>query len=79
MKAVEVTARFTPEGEIIPLEFRVHSSSFRVQTTGRRWTTEQGIHILVLDSTSRSHHLLYMPGQQVWYRIQDLEPPARPV
>jgi hypothetical protein len=79
MKAVEVTARFTSEGEIIPLQFRVDSATVRVQTTGRRWTTEQGIHILVLDTASRAHHLLYIPGQTAWYRVQDLEPPARAV
>jgi len=79
MKAVEVTARFTMDGEIIPLELRVDSATVRVQTTGRRWTTEQGIHILVLDTASRAHHLLYIPEQTAWYRVQDLGPSARAV
>mgnify|MGYP006279926515 CR=1 FL=1 len=79
MKAVEVTARFTPQGEITPLEFEVDSARVVVQTSGRRWTTEEGIHILVLDTASRAHHLLFVPGQSLWYLIQDLEPPVRPV
>lgn len=77
MDPVEVTARFSQNGEIHPREFRVESSRIRVTAVGRRWTTEEGIHILVLDAGSRAHHLLFVPGDAAWYLIKDITPPRR--
>jgi hypothetical protein len=70
METLEVTARFTPAGKIIPLRFARGKTRIKVHSTGRQWEDEEGKHILVMDAQRKTYHLIFHPGTFTW-RLQD--------
>jgi hypothetical protein len=64
---IEVTARFDPQGKIIPLSFTWRGHTYRVDSTGRRWRDEAGHHILVMAPIEQVFELLFVPEEQRWY------------
>lgn len=78
MEPIEVTARFNPSGKIFPLYFQVGDVRLDVHSLGRQWRTEEGTHVLVLDSRSRAYHLFFRREDTTWFRIRDLQPPGQP-
>jgi hypothetical protein len=70
MQPVEVTARFGPDGKIIPLRFRWQGGLYPVESTGRRWQVEDGYHILVMTAGGRMFELLFIAQENRWYLAQ---------
>jgi len=67
MEPIEVTARFDAQGTITPLELTWKGSYLRVESSGRRWTDEDGLHILVILASGRMVELIYRSGEGRWY------------
>jgi hypothetical protein len=55
MDAIDVTAHFSPTGEVTPLRFTWNGADYLVVDTGRSWQDEEGRHVLVM-----------VPGNQVF-------------
>lgn len=66
METVEVKAHFDREGRIRPLSFTWQGSVHQVVSTGRRWESEAGKHMLVMTLESRVYELLFQPGPGIW-------------
>jgi hypothetical protein len=67
MEAVEVTARFDPQGEITPLNFIRDQKTIPVTGVGRRWNDSQGVHILVMVPGEQIFEMLFANAQNRWY------------
>ena len=73
MEEIEVTARFSPKGEIIPLTFILHGKPYKVDSIGRNWNTKDGYHILVMDLRNKVYHLLFKPEAAKWFLLPNGE------
>jgi len=78
MDAIEITVRYDKDGQPDPLSFTWQGHVYRVDHTGRRWTAEDGIHILVMDFSGRMFELLYAGTDGRWYLV-NASPPDRRV
>jgi hypothetical protein len=78
MEKIEVTARFGPDGSIVPLDFSLQGEQFQVFDVGRQWGTDEGKHILVMDVHQRTYHLFLRFSDLTWYRIKDIKPSPLP-
>ncbi len=67
---IEVTARFDEDGKVTPLELRWKGSQPRVESTGRSWKDEAGLHILVQVVSGRMYELIFRSGEGKWYISQ---------
>jgi hypothetical protein len=67
MEAIEVTAHFDEHGKATPLRFTWKGSVYQVESTGRRWTAEDGQHILVMALGGRIFELLFACAEGRWY------------
>ncbi len=67
MESIEVTARFDENGTIIPLHFTWKDSNFHVESTGRCWLDQAGLHILVMVSNGHIYELTFISEQGRWY------------
>ncbi|MFO8036556.1 MAG: hypothetical protein R6U57_08030 [Anaerolineales bacterium] len=79
MKEIQVTARFTAEGKIIPTHFEIGEISVKVRDLGRQWHDEKGRHMLVMDEKDQAYHLLFMPENFTWYLVRDISSPPIPI
>lgn len=78
MNKIQVTARFTPQGKIIPMEFISEEIPVAVHDVGRQWRNEEGYHILVMDQNTNTYHLLFKPSQVSWHLVRDISSPSVP-
>lgn len=78
MKKIQVTARFTAQGKIIPSRFQLGEEKVKIWDVGRQWEDEKGRHILVKDSKDRTYHLLFVFREATWYLVQDISSPPIP-
>jgi hypothetical protein len=67
MEPIEVTARFNLTGRIDPIDFTWKSHLHQVESTGRRWDSPDGQHILVMASGDRVYELLFSPSDHRWF------------
>ncbi|HNT25289.1 MAG TPA: hypothetical protein PKM21_13030 [Anaerolineales bacterium] len=67
MQPIEVTAHFSIEGKATPLRFTWKNSVYQIESTGRRWTNEDGLHILVMALGGRMFELLFVCTEGRWY------------
>lgn len=67
MQAVEVMARWDTQGEVTPIQFRWQGSLYGIESVGRRWRDESGLHILVMPSGERVYELIFQPDQMKWF------------
>lgn len=67
MDSIEVTARFDAEGKITPLSFTWRGREYPVDSTGRRWEDEAGLHILVMAPGERVYELVFAPAARRWF------------
>jgi hypothetical protein len=67
MEPIEVTARFDEQGKITPVRFTWKGSVYLVESTGRRWQAEDGLHILVMVPGERVFELLFHAEETRWY------------
>ena len=78
MEKIEIKIDFKWDGSISPLEFRVEDKKIQVMDIGRRWDTEDGKHLLVMDFQNQTYHLFFQRLDLTWYLVQDIKPPAEP-
>jgi hypothetical protein len=67
MEPIEVTARFSSQGEITPLNFIKDQKTTPVTGVGRRWSDPRGVHILVMAPGEQIYELLFANAQNRWY------------
>jgi hypothetical protein len=67
MEAIEVTAHFDLQGEIEPRSFKWQGSTYPVESTGRRWRDDKGVHILVMAGGERVFELLFDTRTGRWF------------
>jgi hypothetical protein len=67
MEAVEVLARFDPQGNIIPVNFTWNARTYPIESTGRKWRDQHGRHILVMVPGERVFELLFNPQEERWF------------
>ena len=67
MEPIEVTAHFDEQGSITPLHFTWKGSSYRVESTGRRWQDENGQYMLVMVAGGKIYQLTYQSHEARWY------------
>ncbi len=67
MEPIEVTAHFNQEGLITPIHFTWKGGPQRIESTGRRWNDEAGLHILVMVANGRIYQLTFKPTEGRWY------------
>jgi hypothetical protein len=67
LESIEVTARFSPEGHIVPLQITWNGRAYGIESTGRRWEAEDGRHILAMLPGDRVVELLFAPLECRWY------------
>jgi hypothetical protein len=68
MEPIEVTVRFLPDGEIIPLSFRFRGHDYPVTSSGRVWQDDSGRHMLVMIPAGTVCELLLEPSG-VWQMV----------
>ena len=76
METIDVTARFDNQGRIKPINFTWNGTTYRVESTGRTWTANDGVHILVMVPGNRTFHLVFSPDQGVWRLIRRDDTPT---
>ena len=67
MEPVEVTARFTADGKIIPQSFSWRNKNYPVAAVGRSWENETGRHILVMTPGDRVFELILVSASNLWF------------
>ncbi len=67
MDPIEVTARFDEHGTVTPLQFTWKGGVYRVQSTGRHWLDEAGLHILVEVASGQLYELNFKASEGRWY------------
>ncbi len=67
MKAIEVTARFSADGQITPLQVVWDDATFPVNQVGRRWQSDAGQHFLVMLPVEKIVELIFVPEEYRWY------------
>jgi len=67
IQPIEVTAHFNQDGKITPLRFRWRGSLYTVGSTGRRWQSADGWHILVMTAGGQMFELLFSGQDNHWY------------
>ncbi len=70
MEPIEVTARFDEHGTITPLQFKLKGGVYRVQSTGRHWLDEAGLHILAEVDGGQIYELTFKASEGRWYLRQ---------
>jgi hypothetical protein len=66
-EAIEVIARFDNNGWVQPLRIRSEGRVIPVDSTGRRWQDEAGMHILCMLPGGRVVELIFQPAELRWY------------
>jgi hypothetical protein len=70
MEPIEVTARFDANGKITPVKFTRQGVACRVESIGRSWQANDGVHILVMTPENKVYHLLFKPAGGNWYLLR---------
>lgn len=70
METIEVIARFTEDGKLYPQRFSWQGIDYTVESTGRHWKDQDGLHILVMVPGERVLELIYQADQGLWYLKQ---------
>jgi len=73
MEEIEVTARFSPQGKIIPLTFAWQGHTHKIDSIGRNWQSENGYHILVMDVNNQVYHLLFKAESTKWFMLRGID------
>jgi hypothetical protein len=79
MEAIEVKLRKRPQQKKEPESFICKGRVYRVESIGRRWQGEQGMHILVMDARNQVYHLFFHESKHQWYWIKSLDSPTIPM
>jgi hypothetical protein len=66
MEKIEVTARFGLDGQVYPLRFIWENRTYRIDSIGRQWEADGGVHFLVMTPMNEVYELLYLPVSRMW-------------
>jgi len=77
METIEVTARWGEDGQVSPVQFRLKGTIVHVDTIGRRWQDEAGVHALVKALGGRTFELIFNPTELKWFLGFQDQSPAR--
>ncbi len=72
-EAVEAAVRLEKDGRMIPQQFIWNGATFLVASYGRRWDSEDGQHMLVMDHKAQVYELVFSPAEQSWYLNKPLK------
>jgi hypothetical protein len=78
MESIEVTVRFTAQGDVTPLNFKWQERAYIVESTGRQWRDDQGQHVLVMIPGGRVFELIYAYAEGSWF-LKPIGPQHSPV
>ncbi|MBN2147424.1 MAG: hypothetical protein JW726_08545 [Anaerolineales bacterium] len=67
MEAIEVTVHFSETGKSTPLRFTWNKSTYLIESVGRQWQDEQGLHFLVMVTGGRMFELLFDCETRCWF------------
>lgn len=67
MEVIEVVARFAKDGKIYPQSLTWKGIDLPVESTGRRWHDQDGLHILAMVPGERVLELIFRADQGIWY------------
>jgi hypothetical protein len=76
-EAITVTTRSGQYDKVIPLSFTYRGNIFQVEATGRRWSDEEGDHVLVMVPGGRVYHLLFNAESNTWFLVPRPSTPTR--
>lgn len=76
MDRVEVNARFDANGHVRPISLQVDGQNIPVESTGRRWQADDGLHILTMLPGGRVVELVFRAQEMKWY-LRSLGPNRR--
>ncbi|MDD5370470.1 MAG: hypothetical protein PHQ40_15410 [Anaerolineaceae bacterium] len=65
MQPLEVTVRWETDGWVTPLEFRLGEVRYPIDSTGRSWRDEAGLHVLAM-AGERAFELIFNPVDLTW-------------
>jgi hypothetical protein len=68
METIEVNVRYDTKGRPVPVTITWEGNTYRVEFLGRRWSDEQGEHILVMLTGRKVVHLLRTPAGD-WLQV----------
>ena len=74
MERIEITTRFTRDGSLVPIDFTINDQTIQILNIGRRWETDDGQHILVMDARENTYHLFFQLSDLSWYQVRDIKP-----
>ncbi len=64
---VGVEARFYRDSQVTPLRFSWQGREYQVDSCGRRWKDEAGLHFMVMIPGERVYELIFAPDEMRWY------------
>lgn len=67
---IEVTAKYLPDGQLQPMQFIWKQQLYQIESTGRRWQEEEGLHLLVMIPGGQVFELLYETQEKCWYLLK---------
>jgi hypothetical protein len=67
VEAIEVTARFSPKGELFVQRFVWRGVEYPVTATGRGWVDDAGRHVLVMIPGDKVMELVFSSAEARWY------------
>lgn len=70
MEQIEVTARFNLDGKVFPLNFTWRGKTYWVESTGRRWRDEHGLHVLTMVPGGTVYDLVFNQSEGIWFLRQ---------
>lgn len=77
-QAVEVTARWLPGGRFEPSQFIWQGRTYLVESTGRQWEDEAGLHVLCMAAGGLVFELSFKLNPAGWVLRPPLGAAARP-
>jgi hypothetical protein len=66
LEPIEVTARFSQDGKVTPLQFTWQGRTCQVESTGRYWQAKDEMHILVMANGGQVYELIFMAAEGLW-------------
>ena len=72
LEPVTAAARWNPDGRFEPTQFQWQEQMYRVESTGRAWEDENGLHVLCMVLGGQVFELVFRLQPAGWW----LRPPA---
>jgi hypothetical protein len=67
MESVQVQARWKHDGRLEPTQFMWNGKLYRVESTGRSWEDEKGLHVLCMVAGGKVFELVFRLNPAGWH------------